>query len=122
MMSKKSKQFTLVAIILATLPSMFISQSCIKYRCADLTENDITDAADSIPLCVYETEINPTQILIDSTICVKSKPLIGLKPSLTLLEFPLLQTTCKPLPDTTLSSCQPSPLKPEAVLPGEYCD
>ena len=64
---------SLVSILLVEIPHSVLTQGCLKYTCADLTDNAIADAEDSIPFCVYKTEINPAQILIDSTICAESK-------------------------------------------------
>ena len=81
---------SIYSILLLEIPHFVMTQGCLKYKCADLSENDITDAADSIPFCVYKTDINPAQILIDSTICAKSKPPpMPQNSNLTSLEFPL---------------------------------
>jgi hypothetical protein len=65
--------FLTISFFLSEIPSLVQAQGCLKYRCSSLSDNDITDAVDSIPFCVYKTEINPSQILIDSSICANSK-------------------------------------------------
>lgn len=68
--------FSILPLLSILLTKYTLTQSCLKYTCADLSDNVITDSSDSIPFCVYKTEINPGQILIDSTICGKSKSIL----------------------------------------------